>query len=86
MGLLSLAIWTPVLFGVALLAFGRDTHAKAVRWVALMGALVSLGRDVAAVQRLRAGHGCDAVCRKIHLDRAVPASTTTWVWTESPFG
>jgi NADH-quinone oxidoreductase subunit M len=43
MGLLSLAIWTPVLFGVALLALGRDSNAKAVRWVALIGALVSLG-------------------------------------------
>ena len=42
MGLLSLAIWTPVLFGVALLALGRDSNAKAVRWVALIGALVSL--------------------------------------------
>lgn len=42
MGLLSLAIWTPVLFGVALLAFGRDSNAKAVRWVALIGSLVSL--------------------------------------------
>lgn len=42
MGLLSLAIWTPVIFGVLLLAFGRDSHANAVRWVALIGALVSL--------------------------------------------
>ena len=42
MGLLSLAIWTPVLFGVILLAFGRDEHAKLVRWVALIGSLVSL--------------------------------------------
>ncbi len=42
MGLLSLAIWTPVLFGVILLAFGRDEHAKVVRWVALIGSLVSL--------------------------------------------
>ncbi|MEX1165954.1 MAG: NADH-quinone oxidoreductase subunit M [Hydrogenophaga sp.] len=42
MGLLSLAIWTPVFFGVALLAFGRDSHANAVRWLALIGSLVSL--------------------------------------------
>ncbi len=46
MGLLSLAIWTPVFFGVALLAFGRDSHAQAVRWVALLGALVSLAVTV----------------------------------------
>jgi NADH-quinone oxidoreductase subunit M len=42
MGLLSLAIWTPIAFGVVLLALGRDDQARAVRWVALVGALVSL--------------------------------------------
>ena len=42
MGLLSLAIWTPIAFGVVLLALGRDEQAQAVRWVALVGALVSL--------------------------------------------
>jgi NADH-quinone oxidoreductase subunit M len=41
MGLLSLAIWTPIAFGVVLLALGRDEHARVVRWVALVGALVS---------------------------------------------
>jgi len=42
MGLLSLAIWTPIAFGVVLLALGRDDQARAVRWVALIGAVVSL--------------------------------------------
>ncbi len=42
MGLLSLAIWTPILFGVVLLALGRDDQAPTVRWIALIGALVSL--------------------------------------------
>ena len=41
MGLLSLAIWTPIAFGVVLLALGRDDQAKVVRWFALVGALVS---------------------------------------------
>ena len=41
MGLLSLAIWTPITFGVVLLALGRDEQARTVRWVALIGALVS---------------------------------------------
>jgi NADH-quinone oxidoreductase subunit M len=41
MGLLSLSIWTPIAFGVLLLALGRDEQARAVRWVALVGALVS---------------------------------------------
>ena len=40
MGLLSLAIWTPIAFGALLLAFGSDKHAGAVRWLALVGALV----------------------------------------------
>jgi NADH-quinone oxidoreductase subunit M len=42
MGLLSLAIWTPIIFGVVLLALGRDEHAHSVRWIALIGAIVSL--------------------------------------------
>ncbi len=42
MGLLSLAIWTPVLFGAALLALGREGQANLVRWVALLGALIGL--------------------------------------------
>ncbi|WP_180683654.1 NADH-quinone oxidoreductase subunit M [Tepidicella baoligensis] len=42
MGLLSLAIWTPILFGVVLLAIGRDEHAGMVRWIALIGALLGL--------------------------------------------
>ena len=41
MGLLSLAIWTPILFGLVLLALGRDEHAVVVRWIALVGSLVS---------------------------------------------
>ncbi len=41
MGLLSLAIWTPIAFGAVLLALGRDDQAQAVRWVALIGALIS---------------------------------------------
>ena len=42
MGLLSLAIWTPIFFGVVLLALGRDEQARAVRWIALIGSIVSL--------------------------------------------
>ena len=41
MGLLSLAIWTPIFFGIVLLALGRDDQARSVRWIALIGALVS---------------------------------------------
>lgn len=41
MGLLSLAIWMPIVFGVVLLALGRDDQARSVRWVALIGAIAS---------------------------------------------
>lgn len=41
MGLLSLSIWIPIAFGVLLLALGRDEQAKAVRWVALLGSVIS---------------------------------------------
>ena len=41
MGLLSLAIWTPILFGMLLLVIGRDDQAKSVRWIALVGAVIS---------------------------------------------
>jgi NADH-quinone oxidoreductase subunit M len=41
MGLLSLAIWTPIVFGVVLLALGRDHQAHTVRWISLVGAITS---------------------------------------------
>ena len=41
MGLLSLAIWMPIVWGGILLVAGRDEHAQVVRWVALIGAFAS---------------------------------------------
>ena len=41
MGLLSVAIWLPVVFGVVLLAVGRDQNAGVVRALALVGAVAS---------------------------------------------
>ncbi len=41
MGLLSVAVWLPVVFGVLLLALGRDQNAGVVRALALVGAVVS---------------------------------------------
>ena len=38
---LSLAIWMPIAFGLVLLTLGRDDQANLVRWVALIGAVVS---------------------------------------------
>ncbi|MFO1221083.1 MAG: NADH-quinone oxidoreductase subunit M [Burkholderiaceae bacterium] len=42
MGLLSAAIWLPIVTGLVLFALGRDDNATVVRWVALLGALASL--------------------------------------------
>ncbi len=44
MGLLSLAIWLPIVAGMLLLAFGRDENAKAVRWMALVAAIMRLAQ------------------------------------------
>ena len=41
MGLLSLAIWLPIAFGLVLLAAGKDRHAGTVRAIALVGAGLS---------------------------------------------
>jgi len=41
MGILSLAIWTPIVLGVLIFALGRDEHSGLVRWAALFSALLS---------------------------------------------
>jgi NADH-quinone oxidoreductase subunit M len=41
MGLLSAAIWMPIAFGILLLTLGKDDQVRAVRWIALIGALAS---------------------------------------------
>ncbi len=41
MGLLSLAIWLPILSGAVLLAIGRESQVAAVRWFALIAAVAS---------------------------------------------
>ena len=46
MGLLSLAIWLPILSGVLLLALGRDDQAGSVRWIALLAAVLSFAVTV----------------------------------------
>ena len=39
---LSLAIWVPIVAGLAVLAVGRDRDAATARWIALIGALAGL--------------------------------------------
>ena len=40
MGILSLAIWTPIVLGILIFALGRDEQAGLVRWAALFSALL----------------------------------------------
>ena len=39
---LSLAIWVPIVFGIVLLALGREDQAPLVRWLALAGSVLGL--------------------------------------------
>ncbi|HZY19564.1 MAG TPA: NADH-quinone oxidoreductase subunit M [Ramlibacter sp.] len=55
MGVLSLAIWTPILFGVALLALGKDEHARAVRWIALIGSVAGFLVTLPMLGRFKLG-------------------------------
>ena len=41
MGVLSLAIWLPILSGLVLLGLGRDSQVQTVRWTALVAAIAS---------------------------------------------
>jgi NADH-quinone oxidoreductase subunit M len=55
---LSLAIWLPVLFGVLLLALGRDDKPGFTRWFALAGAVVSFLPTIPLIQLFdSAAHG-----------------------------
>ncbi|MFC5513229.1 NADH-quinone oxidoreductase subunit M [Massilia jejuensis] len=55
---LSLAIWLPILFGVLVLAVGRDKNAGFVRWLSLAGALVSFVVTIPLITNFdNAAHG-----------------------------
>ncbi|GEQ73984.1 NADH dehydrogenase subunit M [Comamonas testosteroni] len=49
MGLLSLSIWVPIAFGALLLAFSKEGQANAVRWLALIGALIGFAVTIPVV-------------------------------------
>ena len=49
MGLLSVAIWLPIVVGAVLLALGRDEHKGTVRWVALIGAIAAFAVTIPLV-------------------------------------
>ncbi|NKI97465.1 NADH-quinone oxidoreductase subunit M [Rhizobacter sp. SG703] len=55
MGLLSLAIWLPIIAGIVLLLVGRDEHANAVRWIALVAAIASFAVTIPLITGFDAG-------------------------------
>ena len=55
MGLLSLAIWVPIVVGGLLLAFGRDDRANVTRWVALAGSIVGFLVTIPLYTRFQLG-------------------------------
>jgi NADH-quinone oxidoreductase subunit M len=56
--LLSLAIWTPVAFGLLVLAIGRDENPNLARMLALIGAIVSFAVTIPVVMHFdNAFHG-----------------------------
>ncbi len=55
MGLLSLAIWLPILSGIVLLAMGSDEHAGMVRRLALVAAIVSFLVTIPLITGFNAG-------------------------------
>ena len=59
---LSLAIWLPILFGVLVLAIGRDHKPALTRWFALVGAIVSFLVTIPLIQQFdNAAHGMQFV-------------------------
>lgn len=60
--LLSLAIWLPIVFGVFILAFGRDSSPNAVRVASLLASIISFLVTLPLVQQFdNAAHGMQFV-------------------------
>jgi NADH-quinone oxidoreductase subunit M len=60
--LLSLAIWCPIVFGIFILAFGRDENPSITRGLALFGSFVSFLVTLPLIQRFdNAAHGMQFV-------------------------
>ncbi|WPB59089.1 NADH-quinone oxidoreductase subunit M [Xylophilus sp. GOD-11R] len=55
MGWLSLAIWTPIVFGAISLLLGREGQQNLVRWFALLGSLVGLAVTLPVVFGFKVG-------------------------------
>lgn len=68
--LLSLAIWCPVAFGILVLAVGRDDNPSVARWLALIGAVISLAVTIPLFLHFdAAAHGYQFVEKTSWIDR-----------------
>ena len=70
MGSLSLAIWTPIAFGILLLLIGNERNAATVRWVALIGSLAGLLATVPMMSSFVSGDAAfQLVERSVWIER-----------------
>ncbi|MBR7800207.1 NADH-quinone oxidoreductase subunit M [Undibacterium fentianense] len=68
--ILSLSIWLPIAFGVAVLALGRDKNPGLVRLISLVGSLFSFAVTIPLVQGFNnAAHGMQFVERLTWIER-----------------
>ncbi|NYE59193.1 NADH-quinone oxidoreductase subunit M [Duganella sp. 1224] len=67
---LSLSIWLPIIFGLIVLAVGRDSNAGFTRVLSLVGALVSFGATVPLITHFdNAAHGMQFVEKSAWIER-----------------
>jgi NADH-quinone oxidoreductase subunit M len=68
--LLSLAIWLPIVFGVLVLAVGRDDNPGLTRWLSLIGAVAGFLVTLPLVQQFdNATHGMQFVEKTMWIER-----------------
>ncbi|MFL9922630.1 NADH-quinone oxidoreductase subunit M [Herbaspirillum lusitanum] len=68
--ILSLAIWVPIVFGILVLAIGRDENPGVARWLALLGSIVSLIITIPLLTHFdSAAHGFQFVEKTPWIDR-----------------
>ena len=67
---LSLAIWCPIVFGLIVLAFGRDNNPALARMIALIGSVISFAVTLPIVARFdNAAHGMQFVEKMTWIER-----------------
>ena len=77
MGLLSVAIWLPIIAGVLLLALGRKEHVGLARWVALLAAVASLAVTIPLITGFDTGTAAIGISDARQLCRNSSTTSTT---------